>query len=185
MDAFPGLAGSAPVLPFDISASTSASSGTGASEGDRFAGTIEELIRLLKDQHDDISALFSTYDSLGRMASVTRRLVAEELLSALERHVKVEVRHFLPLYRSVDEHRALLAAEHLALLRGVVRTVQRTLRAGKPIETKMALLRDMYMAHRTEQDDHEFLAVRNMLERQRASSNLLRFRVRKNSIQLC
>lgn len=185
MDAFPGLAGSASVLPFDVPASTSISSGAGASEENGGAGTIEELLGLLRDQHNDISALFSTYDSLGRMAEVTRRLVAEELLLAIDRHVKVEVRHFLPIYRSIEEHKALLAAEHLALLRGVVRMVQRTLRAGKPIETKMGLLRDMYQAHRVEQDDHEFLAVRNLAEKQRASSNLLRFRVRKNPIQLC
>lgn len=202
MDAITGFAGSAPVLPFDFGSAAAAvgaddtvggvdsAAGVAAFE-DTFAGSIEELIGLLKDQHDDINALFWTYESLGAQAMVTRRILAGELLEALERHVKVEVRHFLPLYRMVDEHKALLAAEHLALLRGVVRSTSRAARAGKPVETKMALLRDMFQSHRSEQEDHEFCAVRNVVAGASGATgtqeptNLVRFRRRKNSIQLC
>ncbi len=148
----------------------------------------EGLLDLCRTQHDDIAALLATWIRLGTTATVTRRLLAAELLRALEEHLDLEMNSFVPLYRQVDAERACLAEEHLRLLRGMVRVVSRSARTGRDIESKMILLSDLFLRHRSEQEDHEIPAVRNTvlrLTREGRPSPRPSHVSEKNSIRIC
>lgn|GEM_PF-6227825 len=115
--------------------------------------THDEIAHMHALQHDDIAALFETFVSLDPQATVTRRIVAEEILSALDEHLRLEGRLLSPRARrapavsSVMSER--LAREQNGLMRTMVRRVGRDSREGRSVDGKILMLNTLFREGRS------------------------------------
>lgn len=135
--------------------STTRSTGT-AARSTRSTGT--DAVKLLKDDHKEVKALFKQYDKLAKAEDESREELAREICAMLTAHTTIEEEIFYPAAREVleDDDVDLVdeaAVEH-ATAKDLIAQIEGSSRDSELYDAKMKVLSE-YIDHHVKEEEEE------------------------------
>lgn len=125
----------------------------------------KDAIKLLKDQHDEVKAMFKQYDELGDRAKVTKKKLADKICEQLTMHTMIEEEIFYPAVRAASKELKDMLDEALvehASAKDLIAQVQQ----GEPdddlYDARVTVLGEYIDHHVEEEEDEMFPKVRQL-----------------------
>ena len=120
-------------------------------------------LTLLKQDHQNVEALFERFEKAGPNANAEKRRVAEKVIEHLSVHAAIEEQFFYPALRTKlqDEDAAILEAleeHHAAKL--LLWELEKTPPTAERFDAKFTVLMENIRHHVTEEEDELFPKVR-------------------------
>jgi len=124
-----------------------------------------DAIKLLKDQHAEVNALFEKYDGLSERAKKTKLQLFEKIADRLAAHDAIEERIFYPSVKTEDTEAELLESleEHLSAKRVIADLLETSIQ-DETFDAKMTVLKELFSHHRREEERTLFPQVKKDLE---------------------
>lgn len=118
-----------------------------------------DAIELLITQHREVDALFEELASAGDIKRNRERIV-HLLVEKLKVHTDLEERIFYPVAKRADAELVLESLEEHANVKSMLRKLTNTDASDKTFKAKIAVLKDMVMAHIAEEEEILFSKAR-------------------------
>lgn len=124
-----------------------------------------DAIKLLKDQHDEVKAMFKQYDELGERAKATKKKLADKICEQLTMHTMIEEEIFYPAVRAASKELKDMLDEALvehASAKDLIAQVEQ----GEPdddlYDARVTVLGEYIDHHVEEEEDEMFPKVRKL-----------------------
>lgn len=127
-----------------------------------------DAIKLLKDQHAEVDALFDRYAQLSDRAKKTKLQLFEKIADRLAAHTAIEERIFYPAVKTDDTEEELLESleEHLAAKRVIADLLETSIQ-DETFDAKMTVLCELFRHHKREEERTLFPQVKKTFEARR------------------
>lgn len=125
----------------------------------------KDAIKLLKDQHDEVKAMFKEYDGLGDRARISKKKLAEKICEQLTMHTMIEEEIFYPAIRAASkELKDMLdeaVVEH-ASAKDLIAQIQHMGPDEDLYDARVTVLGEYIEHHVEEEEDEMFPKVRKL-----------------------
>jgi hemerythrin-like domain-containing protein len=141
--------------------------GAGSETGDE----APEATKMLKEQHDEVRALFKEYDKSGEGAHSNRKRLIDEASDKLEVHSELEEKIFYPACRQLEDEDARKMVgesveEHLIVKR-LIKELRGLDGSEELFESKAAVLKESVEHHADEEENDLFPAAEKEFDEER------------------
>ncbi|HKB71416.1 MAG TPA: hemerythrin domain-containing protein [Thermoanaerobaculia bacterium] len=130
-----------------------------------------DATKLLKDDHDEVRALFKEYEKSGDRALAKREELFEQIRDALTVHAEIEEEIFYPAVKAARSEDARDEVREAVEEHRIVKTLLAELDAMKPgdeqFDAKMTVLQESVEHHADEEEKEMFKQARKNLSKDR------------------
>lgn len=129
-----------------------------------------DVLKLLKEDHKKVKALFGEVESLGDRASVQRKKLFAKIDGELTAHVRVEETIFYPAFRSragngEAKDEVLEAYEEHGIVKNLIRELEDLDPKDDTYKPKLTVLMELVEHHVKEEESTMFKMARELFER--------------------
>jgi len=125
----------------------------------------QDAIALLKDQHDEVKAMFKEYDGLGERAKAGKKKLADKICEQLTMHAMIEEEIFYPAVRAASKEMKDMLDEALVehgSAKDLIAQIQEMEPGDDLYDAKVTVLGE-YIDHHVEEEEEEmFTKVRKL-----------------------
>ncbi|MBV8245334.1 MAG: hemerythrin domain-containing protein [Candidatus Eremiobacteraeota bacterium] len=130
-----------------------------------------DAIKILKQNHADVKALFEEVEGLGDRASARRKQIFEEIDKALTVHSQVEETIFYPAFKERAENReerleVLEAYEEHTNVKKMLTELETTDPKTEEYSARLNVLKELVLHHVKEEEGTMFKMAREMMDRE-------------------
>jgi hemerythrin-like domain-containing protein len=129
---------------------------------------MEDVFKLLKDDHEKVKKLFKKYEGCGQKALKEKQTIADTVFRELEIHAKVEEEIFYPAVKdnASEEGQDLVneAFEEHKIVKTLIKELQALKAGDDPFEAKFKVLRENVEHHIEEEEDELFPEARKAIK---------------------
>lgn len=125
----------------------------------------QDAITLLKDQHDEVKALFEKFEGLGDRATTSKKKLADEICEQLIMHTAIEEEIFYPALRETSKEMEDLLDEAFvehASAKDLIAQVQEMEPGEDLYDAKVKVLGEYVNHHVEEEEEEMFPKVRKL-----------------------
>jgi hemerythrin superfamily protein len=145
-----------------------------------------EATKLLKNDHDEVRAMFKEYEKTGDRALAKKAKLFEQIRDALTAHAKIEEEVFYPAVKAARSEEAKDEVREATEEHKIVKTLLSELDRMKPsdeqYDAKMKVLMESVEHHAEEEEDEMFKQARKHLSRERLESLGEEMEIRKGAL---
>jgi hemerythrin superfamily protein len=120
-------------------------------------------IKFLESQHREVEELFEKIEKTSDRATKTRNSLFAVLATKIELHAQIEEKVLYPAGKPVDEDTTLEAYEEHALVRDMIKKVQKTKSSDETFMAKVTLLKELIEHHVKEEESEYFPKLKEKL----------------------
>jgi hemerythrin-like domain-containing protein len=126
---------------------------------------------MLKEQHDEVRALFKEYENAGEGAHATRKKLIDEAGRKLDVHAKLEEKIFYPACEELEDEKARKMVgesleEHLIVKR-LIKELEGLKGTDEKFESKATVLKESVEHHADEEESDLFPAAEKEFDDER------------------
>ena len=126
-----------------------------------------DATKLLKEDHDEVRALFKEYEKAGDRAHATKAKLFEQIREALTVHAEIEEEIFYPAVKAARSEEAKDEVREAVEEHKIVKTLLKELEKMEPsdeqFDAKMTVLQESVDHHATEEEKEMFKQARKNL----------------------
>jgi len=145
-----------------------------------------EATKLLKNDHDEVRAMFKEYEKTGDRALAKKARLFEQIRDALTAHAKVEEEVFYPAVKAARSEEAKDDVREATEEHKIVKTLLAELDRMKPsdeqYDAKMKVLIESVEHHAEEEEKEMFKQARKHLSKERLESLGEEMEIRKGAL---
>jgi hemerythrin superfamily protein len=145
-----------------------------------------EATKLLKNDHDEVRAMFKEYEKTGDRALAKKAKLFEQIRDALTAHAKVEEEVFYPAVKAARSEEAKDDVREATEEHKIVKTLLSELDRMKPsdeqYDAKMKVLMESVEHHAGEEEKEMFKQARKYISRERLESLGEEMEIRKGAL---
>jgi len=145
-----------------------------------------EATKLLKNDHDEVRAMFKEYEKTGDRALAKKAKLFEQIRDALTAHAKVEEEVFYPAVKAARSEEAKDDVREATEEHKIVKTLLAELDRMKPsdeqYDAKMKVLIESVEHHAEEEEKEMFKQARKHLSKERLESLGEEMEIRKGAL---
>jgi len=145
-----------------------------------------EATKLLKNDHDEVRAMFKEYEKTGDRALAKKARLFEQIRDALTAHAKVEEEVFYPAVKAARSEEAKDDVREATEEHKIVKTLLAELDRMKPsdeqYDAKMKVLIESVEHHAEEEEREMFKQARKHLSKERLESLGEEMEIRKGAL---
>ena len=145
-----------------------------------------DATKLLKNDHDEVRAMFNEYEKTGDRALGKKAKIFEQIRDALTAHAKVEEEVFYPAVKAARSEEAKDDVREATEEHKIVKTLLAELDRMKPsdeqYDAKMKVLMESVEHHAGEEEKEMFKQARKHLSRERLESLGEEMEIRKGAL---
>jgi hemerythrin superfamily protein len=145
-----------------------------------------EATKLLKNDHDEVRAMFKEYEKTGDRALAKKAKLFEQIRDALTAHAKVEEEVFYPAVRAARSEEAKDDVREATEEHKIVKTLLSELDRMKPsdeqYDAKMKVLMESVEHHAEEEEKEMFKQARKYISKERLESLGEEMEIRKGAL---
>jgi len=145
-----------------------------------------EATKLLKNDHDEVRAMFKEYEKTGDRALAKKAKLFEQIRDALTAHAKVEEEVFYPAVKAARSEEAKDDVREATEEHKIVKTLLAELDRMKPsdeqYDAKMKVLIESVEHHAEEEEREMFKQARKHLSKERLESLGEEMEIRKGAL---
>ena len=129
-----------------------------------------DAIKVLKQDHQKVKALFGEVESLGDRANSQRKKLFQQIDEELTAHAKIEETIFYPEFRShadnsEEKEEVLEAYEEHSIVKSLIRELENLDPKDETYKPKLKVLKDLVEHHVKEEEGAMFKMAREMFEK--------------------
>lgn len=130
-----------------------------------------DATKLLKQDHDEVRALFKEYEKAGDRAVAKKEKLAAQICEALTVHAEIEEEIFYPAVKAArseevkDEVRE--AVEEHKIVKTLVAEIEKMKPSDEQFDAKMTVLKESVEHHASEEEEEMFKQARKNLSKDR------------------
>ena len=130
-----------------------------------------DATKLLKQDHDEVRALFKEYEKAGDRAVAKKEKLAAQICEALTVHAEIEEEIFYPAVKAArseevkDEVRE--AVEEHKIVKTLVAEIEKMKPSDEQFDAKMTVLKEGVEHHASEEEEEMFKQARKNLSKDR------------------
>ena len=130
-----------------------------------------DAIKLLKEDHKKVKALFGDVEALGDRATVQRRKLFQQIDQELTVHAKIEEKVFYPEFRTRAENgeerdEVLEAYEEHKIVKALIGELENLDPKDEKYKPKLNVLKELVEHHVKEEETTMFKMAREMFEKE-------------------
>jgi hemerythrin superfamily protein len=145
-----------------------------------------EATKLLKNDHDEVRAMFKEYEKTGDRALAKKAKLFEQIRDALTAHAKVEEEVFYPAVKAARSEEAKDDVREATEEHKIVKTLLSELDRMKPsdeqYDAKMKVLMESVEHHAEEEEKEMFKQARKYISKERLESLGEEMEIRKGAL---
>ena len=145
-----------------------------------------DATKLLKNDHDEVRALFKEYENTGDRALAKKEKLFAQIRDALTAHAKVEEEVFYPAVKAARSEEAKDEVREATEEHKIVKTLLSELDRMKPsdeqYDAKMTVLRESVEHHAGEEEKEMFKQARKLFSKERLEALGEEMEIRKGAL---